>query len=467
MPTPAESGNRIQTPFPHAKSGWRFSLSRQDAMLQRNQATVTHMNQALAGPLGRWSFLGACALASFDVDADSVPVANAAELSAAIQNATAGNDIVLAAGTYAVTGNLICSASGTAQAPIRVRAATPRSVLIQFSGGLIEGFKVSGSNWIFEGLDIEGVCAADDDCEHAFHLSGNADFTVIRNNLVRDFNAQIKSNIAPGFGFPDDVLIERNNLYDTRARNTANPVTKIDVVGGRRWIVRSNTIHDFAQGAGGMISYGAFLKGNSRDGLFERNLVRCEQDFSGGTRVGLSFGGGGTAPDSICEDATCTPEHQNGIMRNNIIMNCSDVGIYLNESAETSVQHNTLYATLGIDVRFAASSADLRNNLLGGMIRDRDGASHTSAGDVAAVSDTTFAAWFQAPQDADFDLVDGAAIVDLGVAAPLVSDDFCGNDRNDGAADIGALEYDPLLTCDTNVGGGVARVIFADGFEVH
>jgi parallel beta-helix repeat protein len=423
------------------------------------------MNAVLAAPAGKWWFLGACALASFDADAVGVPVTNVAELGTAIQNASAGDDIVLAAGTYAVTGNLSCSASGTVQAPIRVRAATPRSVLIRFSGGLIEGFKVSGSHWTFEDLDIEGACAADDDCEHAFHLFGNADFTVIRNNVVRDFNAQIKSNIASGIGFPDDVLLERNDLYDTRARDTASPVTKIDVVGGRRWIVRSNTIHDFAQGGGGMISYGAFLKGNSRDGVFERNLVRCEQDFSGGTRIGLSFGGGGSAPDSICEDASCTPEHQNGIMRNNIIMNCSDVGIYLNESAGTIVQHNTLYATSGIDVRFAASSADLRNNLLGGMIRDRDGASHTSSGDIAAVADVTFASWFQSPQDADFELVDGAAIVDLGVAAPLVSDDFCGNDRNDGAADVGALEYDPLLACDTTVGGGIARVIFADGFE--
>lgn len=411
--------------------------------------------------------VGACALAAFDVAAAIVPVSTAAELNNAIQNAGAGDDIVLAAGTYAVTTNLNCSASGTSQAPIRVRAATPRSVLIQFGGGgSTEGFKVSGPHWTFEGLDIEGTCLLDDDCEHAFHLFGNADFTVIRDNVVRDFNAQIKSNIAPGIGFPDDVLVERNNLYDTRARNTASPVTKIDVVGGRRWVVRSNTIHDFAQGGGAMISYAAFLKGNSRDGVFERNLVRCTEDFSGGTRLGLSFGGGGTSPDSICEDASCTPEHQNGLMRNNIIMNCSDVGIYLNESAATSVQHNTLYATSGIDVRFATSSADLRNNLLGGMIRDRDGGTHTSAGDIAGVSDATFAAWFQAPQDADFELVDGTAIVGLGTAAPLVTDDFCGNDRNDGAADVGALEYDPLLACDTSVGGGIPRVIFADGFEI-
>lgn len=33
---------------------------------------------------------------------------------------------------------------------------------------------------------------------------------------------------------------------------------------------------------GDPISYAAFLKGNSRDGLFERNLVVCERASSGG-----------------------------------------------------------------------------------------------------------------------------------------------------------------------------------------
>ncbi len=399
--------------------------------------------------------------------AQVIPVVDATGLRNAINNAAPGQEIVLAAGTYNVVGNLLCDTAATAGAPIVVRAATPRTALIRFDAA--EGFKVSEPHWHFEGLDIEGVCAVDSDCEHALHIFGAADFTVVRNNVVRDFNAQIKSNgamVGPTFVFPDDALIERNSFYDTRARNTGNPVTKLDVVGGRRWIVRANSIYDFQKGGGDFVSYAAFLKGNARDGLFERNLVICERQFAGGVRLGLSFGGGGTSPGSICEDGSCTPEHQNGIMRNNVIVNCPmDVGIYLNAAANSRLQHNTLYNTTGIDVRYAASTADLRNNLLSGQIRNRDGGTHTSAGDLTQIAPASFAAWFQSPALANFRLLDGSAIVNLGVAAPLVVDDFCANLRDDGLRDIGAVEYDGDGACDTAIGGGQVGLLFGDGFE--
>jgi parallel beta-helix repeat protein len=398
------------------------------------------------------------------------PVADTDGLIAAIANAAPGDVIELADGVYQPPANLNCTSAGTEAAPIIVRAAHAHAALVRFAapGTVAEGFKISAPYWRFEGLDIEGACLSDDDCEHAFHLAGNADFTRITGNRIRDFNAQIKSNTAAASSgvFPDDVRVIDNEIYDTRARMTANPVTKIDVVGGRRWIVRGNTIHDFQKNGGDSVSYGAFLKGNSRDGVFERNLVTCENAFSGGVRIGLSFGGGGTSPASICEDGTCTPEHQGGIMRNNLIVKCSDVGIYLNKAANSSLQHNTLYATTGIDVRFAESSADIRNNLVGGLIRNRDGATSSQSGNLTSISNETFAAWFTAPASADFRLVDGGSFVDLGVSAPLVTDDFCGNDRDDGEPDIGALEYDADFACLTTAGGGIdLDRLFADGFE--
>jgi len=401
------------------------------------------------------------------ISAQTVPVSDAAGLRAAIDAAAPGQQIELAPGTYVITANLSCDTAGTALAPIVVRAAQPRSVLIRFN--TVEGFKVSAPHWRFEGLDIEGSCAVDSSCEHAFHIVGAADFTEIRNNLVRDFNAQIKSNgelVGGMFVFPDDVLIEGNHFHDTRARNTGNPVTKIDVVGGRRWVVRSNRIEDFQKNGGDTVSYAAFLKGNSRDGLFERNLVVCERRFSGGVRLGLSFGGGGTGPDSICEEGSCTPEHQNGIMRNNLILDCpQDVGIYLNAAANSRIQHNTLYNTTGIDVRFAASSADVRNNLLAGQIRNRDGGTSSGAGNLVQVTNASFTSWFQAPASADFRLRAGGAFVDLGVAAPLVIADYCANLRDDGAPDIGAVEYDGDAVCDTRVAGGDPGSVFDNGFE--
>jgi parallel beta-helix repeat protein len=398
-----------------------------------------------------------------------VPVSDVAGLTSAIQNAAAGDEIVLAPGTYDVPTNLTGAAAGTALAPIRVRAGTAHTALLRFggSGGVVEGFRISGPHWRLEDLDIEGVCPVDGDCEHAIHVFGDAEFLVVRNNRIRNFNAQIKSNGIPGPGgpyvFPDDARIERNVLYDTHVRNTDHPVTKLDVVGGRRWIVRANTIYDYVKGGGDGVSYAAFLKGNSRDGLFERNLVICRQALAGGVGIGLSLGGGGTVP-AFCEGGDCTYEHQNGTLRNNLILACNDVGIYLNRASNTRVEHNTLYDTTGIDVRFPTASADARNNLTNGLIRTRDGASLSQSGNLASVPLASFDAWFEEPAAADFRLLDGSQIVDLGAAAAVTTDDFCANDRDDGMPDIGALEFDADFGCLTNVGGGT-DLIFADGFD--
>ena len=398
-----------------------------------------------------------------------VPVSTAAALRTAIDNAQPGDVITLAPGTYVITQNLLCDTPGTADRSIVVRAAAPGSAVIQSSA--LEGFKVSAPYWTFENLVVEGTCADDSDCEHAFHIFGNAEWTVIRRNVVRDFNAQIKSNGAGNpFVFPDDVLIEGNELYDTAARQTSNPVTKLDVVGGRRWVVRANAIHDYEKGGGDGISYGAFLKGNSRQGIFERNLVRCRtpgSPFNGGIRLGLSFGGGGSGPPSICEDGTCTPEHQNGVMRNNLILACDDVGIYLNAAASSGIYANTLYDTDGIDVRFLASSADLRDNVLSGQIRNRDGGTSTEGNNLEMVSLAEWEAWFATPAAADFTLSDGSSIVDAGAPLDAVADDYCGALRRSGPPDLGALEYPtpaPLAPCVTSLAGG-ATELFRESFE--
>ena len=318
------------------------------------------------------------ALASAPAWAGEVPVADVPGLVGAIQAAKPGDTIVLAPGTYEVhQSKIACEAAGTAEAPIVVRAAELGSVTIRFDA--VEGFHVRGPHWEFANLDIEGICAADSDCEHAFHVTGAAENTWLHHNRMHGFNAMIKGNgepIGPGdsFVWPDDVVIEYNELYNPAPRDTGNPVTPIDVVGGQRWVLRGNFIHDHAKGGGDGVSYAAFLKGHSKDGLIERNLVVCELLHSGQVRLGLSLGGGGTGPDSICEDGACKPEHERGILRNNLIVNCpADVGVYVNAGADSKIVNNTLYNTAGIDMRFAETTGLVANNLMNGKIRDRDG----------------------------------------------------------------------------------------------
>jgi parallel beta-helix repeat protein len=385
--------------------------------------------------------------------AEEVPVSTVDALESAISDAQAGDLILVAPGTYDMpNGRNDCVANGTATEPIVLRAENPGQTIIQFGAGLVEGFYVAGSYWVFEDLILEGTCAEDSQCEHAFHVSGDADGLVIRKNIIRNFNAQIKANRSPSDPalFPDDVLVEYNEFYDTAPRNTSNPVTKIDVVGGRRWIVRANYIHDFAKAEGNNISYAAFLKGNSRDGLFERNLVQCESLHAGQIRLGLSFGGGGSGPPSICEEGTCKPEHQNGTMRNNIIANCpADVGIYINASSDTKIFNNTLYDTTGIDMRFTETTGEVRNNLLNGQLRSRDGAIFEESHNISQIDLADLQSWFSDAAELDFSLVNGASFVDQGTTIASVTDDYCTTPRDDGAHDIGALEYTEESPCDT------------------
>jgi len=314
-------------------------------------------------------------------------------------------------------------------------------------------FEVKAPWWTFEDLDIEGTCSSHDLCEHAFHIIGQADHTTVRGCVMHEYNAQIKGN-ADDVGdtriWPNDVIVENSEMYSSTIRDTGNPVTPLDIVGGQRWIVRGNYIHDHSKGRSDKVSYAAFFKGNSRDGLFERNLVVCEVLHTGGTRLGLSLGGGGSYPDSICEQSDCSIEHTNGVLRNNIIAHCpADVGMYINEAANTKIYNNLLYDNGGIDVRYSVSSADIRNNIISGDINIRDSATVVESSNRVWLQDVFWNAWFTDAANLDFTIVDGTQIIDMGENVAEVTDDFCLNDRDDGATDLGPVETDGDGPCDT------------------
>ena len=300
-----------------------------------------------------------------------VPVATTEQLVHALGQSRPGDVITLEPGTYPV-GDIALAADrpGTAQAPITVRAVRPGTAVLEVRG--TEGFVVSAPHWALENLSIRGACEQHSDCEHAIHVVGGATQFVARNNTLTDFNAHIKIN-GQGERFPDQGLIEGNTISNTVARRTSNPVTTIDLVAASGWTVRSNFIFDFAKAEGDRVSYGAFAKGGGSGNRFERNIVMCERRdrASAGWRVGLSLGGGGTAKE-FCRDKTCLTEQDGAVIDSNLIMGCSDDGIYVNRSALSRIVHNTLLDTGGISVRFPESSADVIANLVDGTIRARD-----------------------------------------------------------------------------------------------
>ncbi len=380
-----------------------------------------------------------------------VPVTDTRELLQAISSAEPGDVITLVPGTYRIKQRAISvNKSGTPQNPIQVRAQKLGEAKIELNS--LEGFLVSAPFWMFENLDIKGVCSNHSYCEHAFHVVGRGSGFVLRNSRLHEFNAMIKANGLDsrdgGRDWPDGALIEGNSFYNSSIRDTRSPVVTIDAVGTNDWTIRENFFADYSKGRGDKISTAAFIKGNSSGGVFENNLVVGEYNHSGGIRLGLSFGGGGTGK-RVARNQDVTVEHTDGIMRNNVVMYTSDVGIYLNKSKNTQVMNNLLFQTMGIDVRFNESTAVLKNNIFNGEIRERDGGTAVMENNLnldGGMLKKDFTDIFKNPWEGNFSLVDASPIQDKGVPNQHVHFDFCNRLRND-IPDMGPFEFTNNDSC--------------------
>lgn len=309
-------------------------------------------------------------------------ISNIEQFNLIINTAEPGTEIILKKGVYRIKGRrVVIKASGTPDKPIIFKAEKSGDVIFEMSSQ--EGFFISKPFIQFYNLVFKGVKGNDAWVEHAVHLVGDASNITFQNNQFINFNAHIKSNgIISKDGsrvFPNNIIINNNNFYNEWKRKTTSPVTPIDVVGGTNWLITNNFIADFAQNSqdGNGITYGAYLKGGSTNGVLDNNIVICSWRIPHTSfrdiRIGLSLGGGGTG-NAFCQNGKCNFEHKNGTISNNTISNCDhDVGIYINKSSNTEIYNNILKNTLGIDIRFTESSADIYNNYIDGRIKSRDG----------------------------------------------------------------------------------------------
>lgn len=376
-----------------------------------------------------------------------VRVDSAAELKRAVEKAQTGTVIEIAPGTYRFSGRSIGTQSGgTPNYPIVVRAQRFGDVRLEFD--MLEGLMVSHPFWVFENLEIAGTCVNHDWCEHAFHVVGEGRGAIIRNVWLHEFNAPLKVN---GYvdqsppSIPDNGLLEYATLQNSTLRHTDKPVTLANINTANGWTVRRSIIADFAKGLSDQTSYAAFMKGNSSGGLFEQNLVICEQQVQApGVRIGLSFGGGGTG-DQFCRGQHCDTEHSGGTMRNNLILNCvTDVGIYLNKSLDTQVYNNLLAYTRGADVRYSQSLVSFFNNISDAEPREREGGIVFSENNLytdACLSGgrCELGDWFADPRHADFRPAPRAKQRISLLGTPTAAD-FCGTPRTE-PTPVGPFHY--------------------------
>jgi len=391
-------------------------------------------------------------------------VYNSKEFITALNHAKPGDTIQLMPGSYPIKQRYInIKQAGLSTDPIIVRSAQLGTVKIELTSS--EGFHILAPYWVFENLEIQGHCTKKMHgyCDHAFHVTGNGHSFVLKNNKIHDFNSAVKVNGSSVNGksvYPDYGLIEKNSFYNTTPRYTNSPVNLLNINSANNWVVRSNLISDFSKkGGNNLVSFGAYMKGNSHNGLFENNLIICEHTLPAdlGIRIGLSFGGGGTGT-RFCRDTNCDSEHTNGIMRNNIILNCShDIGIYLNKAKNTKIYNNLIFNSLGIDARFNTTSAFIYNNIISGRIKSRNGGTYTSQNNLIdqdciapdrLFSNCSFIDWYWDVINADLEL---RQVENRKLKTVLIQDnlktDFCNNPRNYNESYIGPIEYGNNLNC--------------------
>jgi hypothetical protein len=160
--------------------------------------------------------------------------------------------------------------------------------------------------------------------------------------------------------------------------------------------------------------------------------------------VGLSLGGGGTAP-AYCRDRRCVVEQEAGVIEGNLIEACSDDGIHLLRAAGSLVRDNTLLDTAGLVLRHPETTARVDGNLIDGPLRLREGARLLGGDNLVGGNLPAWLGWH--PERARFDRTGplprwrAEAVRPRAGGAPVAAL-WCGRPRPAGAA-YGAFDADP------------------------
>lgn len=374
-----------------------------------------------------------------------VAVSTFEALRAACGTASPGDTIEIAPGVYDVAGvSRIMIANRPGPVLVRGMGASPINTIIQGAGqddpSVQMIFNLDNSPmWTFENMMTRNSYY------HGFKFDHASTDCVLRRVVMRDHGESgVKGTSDPAAGtYPDRLLVEYCDIgFTLESGGTRDVVEGIDGVGVDDWIIRRNRFVNVQKS--GSPATGIFTKGNSSRTIIEGN--RFENCF-----IAASFGGGGTGP-SFFRDNDRTYEHRGGIIRNNVMIRCTDAGVYINKGTEAKIYNNTLFECgLSIQLRFVESSGWVRNNLVlpsptnpgEPVLRIRDGATLLANEKNIAADSSYFVVPYGVDREIDPHLKPSAPVIDDGVdLAADVPDDIDGGLRPAGRHfDIGADEY--------------------------
>ena len=370
-----------------------------------------------------------------------------------IAAARTGDTILFESGTYPLNGDYIwISIPGIT---LRSESGNPEDVVLDGNYQTTEIITVAASDCTVAEISIQRAST------HPIHVTssdaGNTDNTrIYRVNIVDPGEQAIKINSHNSamqvYADAGEVACSRIALTDAgrpHVNMSATPCYTggVDAHQARGWTIRDNTISGFYC-PNGLSEHAVHFWRGCRDTVVERNVL---SNNARGVGFGLATSGDPrTYSDHPCNaDSSVYVGHVGGVVQNNFIYATDsallgsesgfDCGICLWSACDARVLHNSIVSTgdmfSAIEWRFESTSATIANNLATHVMRERDGATATVAGNMEQMGLENFAN----AATGDLHLTPTSAAIDAGdssVSGLPVSDidgDLRGNSPDAGA----------------------------------
>lgn len=417
-----------------------------------------HMATWFSGGIGIMLALSAAPAA-----AEVIEIGPQGDLPAAVAALQPGDELVLQGGTYSIAALFTIDVSGTAQAPIVIRAKDGEVPVITRPDANQNTINIANNEYlILRGIEVTGG-------SHGIRIN-NARFITIEGCHIHDTDDVALSANVPGSSY-EGLVIRRNHIHNTN--NTGEGMYLGCNTNGCQVfnsLIEGNWVHD-TNGPTVVQGDGIELKEGSYNNVIRDNVIH---DTNYPCIITYSAVGNG-APNTIernvlwgCGDHGIQSA-ADAIIRNNIILSAAADGIrsqphQSGSPANLVIAHNTVLKAQGDALRASGivGSVVVANNAVyaqgGNALRlEGDltqlvvagnvgvgsvvgaGAGFAGTGDIAA--DFVAASFSGTPPNDAFPAA-GSALVGAGDAAHVVGDDFNGTAR-EGVADVGAYRFDP------------------------
>jgi hypothetical protein len=372
----------------------------------------------------------ACDASTLPLTGTLVQVSTEAQLQNAIRNLRTGTTVLIANGTYHLSNTL--HVNNVSDVTIRGAAGCDDVVLVGRGmsnpnfGSVAHGVWSNSTNTVIAHLTIRDVY------HHPIILNPGAQRPRIYSVRLKNGGQQlIKGNPASPTAGVNNGIVESSVMeFDTTSRD--HYTNGVDVLAGNGWAIRDNLFRNIRAPAGQLAGPAVLMWKGSANTIVERNLFL-------NTQRGIALGLQESAPN----------DHFGGIVRNNIFfrkaVESGDTGIYLADSPNTKVLHNTVILSgtypNAIEYRFPRTTGvEIRFNLTDARIASREGAN----GLVENNMTNAFPSLFVDTAKNDLHLRNTArAVIDQAAVHMNVTDDFDGEPRPTGGRtprDLGADE---------------------------